>query len=56
MAEFWQSHGIWIVFGALFIVMIGHHLLTGHGGHGEAAKDEKSEPASGPRRRAGGCH
>ncbi len=34
MAEFWQAYGNWILFALFFILMIGHHLIMGHGGHG----------------------
>ncbi|MDQ7851161.1 MAG: hypothetical protein QN152_09845 [Armatimonadota bacterium] len=34
MAELWQAYGNWILFALFFILMMGHHLFMGHGGHG----------------------
>jgi hypothetical protein len=34
MAELWQAYGNWILFALFFMLMIGHHLFMGHGGHG----------------------
>jgi hypothetical protein len=37
MEAFWQAYGNWILYAAFFILMLGHHLFMGHGGHGDAA-------------------
>lgn len=69
LSEFWQAYGNWITVAAIFIFMIGHHLLMGHGSHGQDDIEpdqrghahgtaEEDEKATGPRppRQSGGCH
>lgn len=62
MTEFWQAYGNWFIYGALFLLMIGHHLFmgrghssAGHGDHGSGAQEGDSAPKP-ARRSSGGCH
>ncbi len=72
MAELWQAYGNWIIYGAFFVLMIGHHFFMGHGGHRERERAAGSETAGTDhvhgaaaggaeaavqrRRHSGGCH
>ena len=63
MAEFWQAHGNWFIYGALFLLMIGHHLFMGRGhsdggheGHRHGSPEGTAAEEPPARRRSGGCH
>jgi len=52
MAEFWQSYGSWILYGAFFLLMLRLHgsMRGGHGGfcsHRDDAKTAGEDPVAG---------
>jgi len=63
MGELWQAYGSWVLWAGFVVLMVGHHLLMGRGGHaagqGRHAHDPEDDAAASDdrsRRHGGGCH